>query len=112
MIGMSRHTGRMLDGDAHLAQSIADILTTPLGTRVMRRDYGSNLPDLLDAPMNGETVIDVFAESADAIDRWEPRFRLTRVQLIAAEVGAFEILLDGEQDGAARSVAVRIGGPA
>lgn len=112
MIGTSRHTGRMIDGDAHLAQSIADILTTPRGTRVMRRDYGSRLPDLLDAPMNGETVIDVFAESADAIDLWEPRFRLARVQLAAADAGGFEIVLDGDQDGVARSIVVRIGGPA
>ena len=59
MIGMSRETGTALDGNAHLAQSIGDILSTPLGARVMRRDYGSDLPDLIDRPLNGETLIDV-----------------------------------------------------
>lgn len=38
--GMSRHTGAALDGADHLAQSVADILGTPIGSRVMRRDYG------------------------------------------------------------------------
>jgi phage baseplate assembly protein W len=38
MRGMSRFTGRSLGGDAHLRQSVADILATPLGSRVMRRD--------------------------------------------------------------------------
>lgn len=44
MTGMSATTGRALTEREHLAQSIADILTTPLNTRIMRRDYGSLLP--------------------------------------------------------------------
>lgn len=99
MIGASRHDGRMIGEDAHLAQSIADILTTPLGTRVMRRDYGSALFDLIDAPMNAETVVDVFAATAEALDRWEPRLRLRRVQIVAAGAGRMELLLDGEVEG-------------
>src|SRR3546814_12586651 len=43
MIGVDRATGQRLDGNDHLAQSIGDILSTPIGTRVMRRDYGSML---------------------------------------------------------------------
>lgn len=46
MSGTSRLTGRVIDQDAHLTQSITDILTTPKGSRVMRRDYGSRLADL------------------------------------------------------------------
>ena len=53
MTGMSRFTGEKLDpnSDAHLVQSIGDILTTPLGSRVLRRSYGSELPDLIDQPI-------------------------------------------------------------
>jgi phage baseplate assembly protein gpV len=43
-----------LDGDAHLVQSCEDIVTTPLGTRVMRRDYGCLLAEL-DRPLNRAT---------------------------------------------------------
>ena len=79
MLGMDRSTGAPLDGDAHLAQSIGDILTTPVGTRVMLRDYGSMLFELIDRPINAATRLLFLAASADAIARWEPRIRLTRV---------------------------------
>lgn len=79
MIGMDRITGTALGGNDHLRQSIADILGTPLGTRVMRRDYGSMVPDLIDQPANPLTRQLVFAATAVAIARWEPRIRLRRV---------------------------------
>lgn len=41
MRGMNSETGKTISGIEHLKQSIVDILTTPVGTRVMRRDYGS-----------------------------------------------------------------------
>lgn len=112
MIGMSRHTGLAIDGDAHLAQSITDILTTPIGTRVMRRHYGSELPQLLDAPMNGETLVDVFAAVADALDRWEPRLRLKRVEVTSAVSGSLELLLEGETLSGAVTVTTSAGGSA
>jgi uncharacterized protein len=102
LTGLSRSTARIIDLDAHLSQSIADILTTPIGTRVMRRDYGSDLPFLIDAPMNGETMIDLFAATADAIDRWEPRFILRRVQVEEANAGGqLNLTLTGDVDGVA-----------
>jgi phage baseplate assembly protein W len=52
MIGLDASTGKQLSGMAHLRQSVRDILTTPIGTRVMRRDYGSRLYRLVDATMN------------------------------------------------------------
>lgn len=41
---MNAHTGGAIDRLAHIRQSIADILTTRIGSRVMRREYGSQLP--------------------------------------------------------------------
>lgn len=79
MIGMDRTTGALLSGDAHLAQSIGDILTTPLGTRVMRRDYGSLLPELLDRPANAATLLLMVMASAIAIGRWEPRIAVKQI---------------------------------
>ncbi|MFA7597668.1 MAG: GPW/gp25 family protein [Novosphingobium sp.] len=81
MSGMHRATGKALAGEDHIAQSIADILTTPLGSLVMRRDYGSRLPELIDAPLNRATSLLLIAATAGAIRRWEPRVRLTRVSL-------------------------------
>jgi len=81
MIGMSATTGKPMSGDAHLAQSLADILSTPLGSRPMRRDYGSLLFDLIDRPINGALRMLLHAATAIAIRRWEPRLKLRRVQL-------------------------------
>ena len=43
------------NADDQLWQSVTKILTTPTGSRVMRRDFGSVVPDLLDAPQNTVT---------------------------------------------------------
>lgn len=81
MSGMNRKTGKALHDEDHIAQSIADILTTPIGTRVMRRDYGSRLPELIDTPLTKTTGLLLMAATAGAIRKWEPRVRLTRVSL-------------------------------
>ncbi|MFM0181760.1 GPW/gp25 family protein [Paraburkholderia aspalathi] len=81
MKGMNASTGRATAGLAHLYQSIDKILTTPIGTRIARRDFGSELPDLVDAPNNGTTRVRLYAAAATALMRWEPRLTLTRVQL-------------------------------
>lgn len=97
MSGMDRRTGRRIDGAAHLAQSIHDILTTLKGTRVMRRDYGSDLPGVIDQPLNGETLIDAYQATAEALDLWEPRIELARIRLVAARAGYAEFeLIDAE----------------
>lgn len=89
MRGMHAKTGRATTGLAHLCQSITKILTTPLGTRIARRDFGSELFDLVDAPNNDTTRVRLYAATATALMQWEPRLRLTRVQLAteANEVG-------------------------
>jgi hypothetical protein len=56
MIGMDAVTGKPMYDTAHLSQSIGDILSTPIGSRVMRRDYGSALFELVDAPGNALTI--------------------------------------------------------
>jgi len=99
MTGLSATTLRVLPEDPHLVQSINDILATPIGTRVMRRDYGSDLPRLIDAPINGETLVDLFAATAEAIDRWEPRFTLRRVEVADAGAGRLSLTLTGEVRG-------------
>jgi phage baseplate assembly protein W len=99
MSGLSVNDARRIGDAEHLGQSITDILTTPIGRRVMRRDYGSALFDLIDAPMNGETLVDVYAATAEALDRWEPRLTLLRVQLADAVPGRLTLAIEAEADG-------------
>lgn len=98
MRGVSATTGKALAGRDHLAQSIGDILSTPVGARICRRDYGSMLFELTDQPMNGLGRQRLFAATASALARWEPRLRLTRVSLgdlSGAVDGVFSLLLEG-----------------
>lgn len=98
MTGMSATTGRALTEREHLSQSIADILTTPLNTRIMRRDYGSLLPDLIDWPLNGQTTLQAYAAIVMALMRWEPRISLSAVALSLGErPGQAFLDLDGQR---------------
>jgi hypothetical protein len=61
----------------------------------MRRDYGSQLVDLIDQPGNPATRLLCYAAIAMAVMRWEPRIRISRVQLTAASIaGQFDLTLD------------------
>lgn len=92
MQGMDRTTGVALFGIEHLRQSIADILTTPIGSRVMRRDYGSRLFELVDRPVNAGWLIDAYAYTAAALDVWEPRFRLLQVKVSGQTVAGHPVI--------------------
>lgn len=98
MNGMDATTGKPLSGDAHLAQSVADILTTPIGSRVMRRSYGSLIPSLIDAPINAATPMLIRAATVLAIRAWEPRLSIARVRLFGAPArGALTIQISGQR---------------
>lgn len=83
--GLNAVTGKPLSDWDHTQQSICTILTTPIGARVMRRDFGSDLPDLVDRKMTSANVLAVYAASAVAISRWEPRFRMRFGRVSTAE---------------------------
>lgn len=96
MRGMNRTTGKSLEGSEHIVASIHDILTTPLGTRVMLRDYGSRLPELVDRPLNELLDVELQAATAEALDRWEPRFKLSRVWISGrSAAGRIKIGIEG-----------------
>lgn len=83
--GMDRKTGKRLEVEPHLRQSIADIATTSKGSRVMLRDYGSGLPRLVDSPASPVNVGRWAAEIAESLARWEPRFQMTRAGIVPDE---------------------------
>lgn len=94
--GMNSSTGLRIDGLQHIEQSIAQILTTPIGSRVMRRDFGSLIPELIDQPLNDGTRLLIYAATATAIHKWEPRFRMSRAELqVHGLTGSAELYLVG-----------------
>ena len=107
--GMHASTGRSITGTAHLRQSIADILVTPLGSRVMRRNYGSCLFDLIDHAANDAGRLRVIAATVDALIRWEPRLKLDKVTIDGAVDGATTIRISGLYNGAETAIALPLG---
>ena len=96
MVGMNRWTGAPIDGWEDVEQSVQDIVTTPIGTRVMRRDYGCNLGPLLDQPGSQQRLAAVTMAIVVALNRWEPRFQLTNIAIVSASMtGVFEIDMRG-----------------
>ena len=107
MLGMHAATGRSLTGLGHLRQSVTDILTTPIGSRIHRR-YGSEVPELIDQPLNSATQLRIYAATAFALRRWEPRLQLASVQLTRDTDGAIALLLDGTANGQGITLSVPI----
>ncbi len=96
-VGLHWETGHPITGWDHVVQSIIMILTTPVGSRVMRREFGSEVPSLIDRPITPRVILAVYAATANALRRWEPRFRLTRCELAqATATGRLHLVLYGD----------------
>lgn len=69
----------LVSNEEKVAQSIAIILNTPIGQRVMRPTFGSRLHELVFAPVNPETfgLAEMYVQ--DALNFWEPRIQLLDV---------------------------------
>lgn len=87
---MNKNTGETIDSEIeHIKQSIADILLTAKGSRVMRRTYGSNLYKLIDKPISAQLLLQLSCACVIALTMWEPRIR----------VDSFKVRMDTEQLG-------------
>ena len=108
MIGMDARSGAFSDDLAHLRQSIADVLTTPIGSRVQRREYGSLLPELIDQPFNDETRLRLFGATATALMRWEPRISLTAINFESAFDGGMVVEITGSRTDTAQDFSLTV----
>jgi uncharacterized protein len=86
MAGMDRNTGRWIAGWPHTSQSLVDVITTPLETRVLRRIYGADDDTLQDKPQNKAIITKAVMAVAVPVARWEPRVELSHVSIAAASV--------------------------
>lgn len=85
MPGIDRETGKVISDEKHIRQSIAVILTTPVGSRVMRRDFGFACLDDDGAPRPNIDEGNASQTAEAAIEQWEPRVRDVRVQASFAD---------------------------
>ncbi|EAI2796424.1 TPA: GPW/gp25 family protein [Campylobacter jejuni] len=76
-----------------IEESIKDILTTPLGSRVMRPEYGSLLYTLIDRKIDDDFRVKLTRYTAEAISKWEKRVKLKGVRLNKMQEGKLSITL-------------------
>lgn len=109
-LGMNRDNGKAITDIDHIRQSMRDILITPEGSRIARRDYGSLLSVLIDQPQNDVIRLQVMAAVYVAISRWEPRVRLSTVNLTSDFDGSMQVDLTAQRaDGSPVSMSVSTG---
>lgn len=99
MMYMNKHTGNAMVETDHIRQSISDILTTPKGSRVMRREYGSLLFDLIDQAANAIGKMRLMAATVDALNRWESRIKVKRVSVEPSMSGKINIVINAKLTG-------------
>jgi len=95
----------LVEGADKVRQSILAILDTEPGERVMRPDFGCGLRRYLMAPNSVATRALIRHDVQRALERWEPRIRVDRVDVLPGEdpalvhvVVAYAHVVDGRPD--------------
>jgi len=81
-VGVDGRGGIALAADTtDIDQAIVAILSTGIGQRVMRPDFGCKIHDLAFAPINAQTLGLVQRYVEEAIGWWEPRVDVVEVEV-------------------------------
>ena len=109
-LGMSQHNGKAITDTDHLRQSVRDILLTPQGSRIARREYGSLLSVLIDQPQNPALRLQIMSAVYMALSRWEARLTLDSITINSNFDGSMVVDLTGQRNnGATVSLSVSTG---
>jgi phage baseplate assembly protein W len=83
-LGIDSRGGLTLNSEQNeIDQAIAIILSTAIGTRVMRPTFGCRLHELIFAPNNNETMAEARRYVEEALVMWEPRIQVKGVDVRA-----------------------------
>lgn len=80
-----------VEGDANVEQSLEILLMTQLGERVMRSDFGTDLPKLVFSPGSVQFLRLLEKSVRDAVTLWEPRIDLTDVTAETDPASLFKV---------------------
>lgn len=108
MAGMDRQTGLPIDGVRRRHQSITDVLTTPIGTRVLRRRYGCFLFDLVDSPGTPAGRMKVIAAVAHALAMWLPEIRMVSASITLSAAGKAVISVTYEEKATGEQISTEV----
>lgn len=98
MYGMSSDNGEIINGTTYLEQVVRDVLTTPVGSRVMRRNYGSRLYTLLDHPIDEALIANMHVAVVEALTAHVPIITISAVEVLPIdynELGKMKLTILG-----------------
>lgn len=81
MSGIDRHTFGVIGNLESAYQGLEVLFTTRLASRVMRREFGAGIVELLGRRITYPLFALFQQLVATAIDLWEPRFKVRRISL-------------------------------
>lgn len=86
----------MIEGKAAVRQAIFTLLATRPGERIMRPNYGCNLHRLVFSPNDETTAGLAIHYVRQAIERWEPRVEIIRLDSSRSDAmpGVLELYLE------------------
>lgn len=97
--GTDRNTGRLISGVPYLWQRLSDVIATPLGSLVGRRDFGSRLFEMLDRNVDSGFYMDTYIRLAEAINNKAnglDDFRLSTMRVDRPAPAQVEIYISGQ----------------
>lgn len=96
---MSSVTGKSIGGLEYLKQRLMDVINTPLGSLVGRRDFGSRVYEVIDRNVDSSFQMDLYIRLAEAINNPQnglDDFTLKEMSLVNSSSSNVEIIIIGE----------------
>jgi len=97
--GMNAATGEVITGVPYLRQRLADVINTPLGSIVGRRDFGSMLFELIDRNVDSRFQMDAYVRLANAINNKAnglDDFKLDQMSIVRLAKHHIQISVSGD----------------
>lgn len=94
--GVDRHTGKVLTGWAHCAQSVDCILSTLKTERLMRLDFGARAIRVIGRAMTPRLLLELYRDMVIDVHAQEAEYRIRRLDVTSVgRTGSLAIKLRG-----------------
>jgi phage baseplate assembly protein W len=84
----------LVAGERKLEESMRLILSTAIGERPMRPEFGCGIHDYVFAGTDDETIAQIAAEVRAALERWEPRVTVEQVVVTPDDDDPARVLIE------------------
>jgi phage baseplate assembly protein W len=114
--GTDRNSGKLISGIPYLWQRLSDVISTPRGSVVGRRDFGSQLFEMVDRNVDSGFYMEAYVRLAEAInspangleDFQLSTMRVERVGDHHVEIYLAGVLLDGDTTASVELEGIRL----